>query len=105
MSARSTRGGHTLLELIIVIAILGMAALVAGVSPRASESAGRVGAREAGDSLDLTLKSIRAEAVTSGHPVSRNILWSGEAADVTAFPDGRIMATPSPVPKSPETDR
>jgi hypothetical protein len=77
--------------LIVVIAILGIAAVVAGVSPHVREGATRPDMSAVSDTFDLVLKGLRADAVSAGHPISRTILWNGGVAEMTAFPDGRIL--------------
>jgi prepilin-type N-terminal cleavage/methylation domain-containing protein len=82
---RVVRGGVTLIELLVTLAILGLVAGVAGLSLGATPVPVRLDARRA------HLADARDAALRTGHPVTVIIADSGAVAYVTALPDGRVL--------------
>jgi prepilin-type N-terminal cleavage/methylation domain-containing protein len=79
--------GNTLLELLVVLAILGIAAGVTGLS------FGRGEATPAADSVEARIAEARREAVRSGKSVTVNVSRGGDdVLAATAHPDGRVVA-------------
>lgn len=82
------RGGVTLIELIVTLALLAILSSVVGLSLNRAAPARAVDARTA------RLAAARDEALRSGHAVSVTIVDGGRAYFATAFPDGRVLADP-----------
>lgn len=81
------RGGLTLLELLVVITILGVAAGTTAVAMR------RETRTPSGDSdIAADLRSARAHAVASGRRVTVVHRTAGGEMSVTALPDGRVLS-------------
>ena len=84
-TGRHPRDGATLVELLVVVAILGVAATVAAISIRAPASV-----VAAGTAAELT--GARGRAVRTGKAVTVIVADSGTIRAVTAHPDGRVIA-------------
>jgi prepilin-type N-terminal cleavage/methylation domain-containing protein len=84
----TSRAGVTLVELIIVLGILG---LLAGVTALALGSAHPIRAVTA---TDATIASTRRAAIDAGRPVTVAIQGDSAPRDLTAFPDGSVIADP-----------
>ena len=78
--------GHTLLELLIVLAILGVVAGVTGLGFRRPADSTLV------DSVDARIADARRDAIRSGQSVSVIVMHAGVPVAVTAHPDGRVIA-------------
>jgi prepilin-type N-terminal cleavage/methylation domain-containing protein len=79
------RAGVTLIELIVVIAILGVIAGLTGIAMRNAD-------RAAPPSTARRIAAARHEAITRGTPVEL-LLSSGDTSyTVLALPDGRVLA-------------
>jgi prepilin-type N-terminal cleavage/methylation domain-containing protein len=78
--------GHTLLELLIVLAILGVVAGVTGLAFRRPTAPTPV------DSVDARIADARRDAIRSGHSVTITAVHAGLPMAVTAHPDGRVIA-------------
>jgi prepilin-type N-terminal cleavage/methylation domain-containing protein len=81
------RRGVTLIELVVVLAILGVMAAVTGLTMNTATPAA---------SLDATIVQIthlRDSALTTGRPVTAILTHHDTAIAVTAFPDGRVLST------------
>jgi prepilin-type N-terminal cleavage/methylation domain-containing protein len=85
---RAARAGVTLIELIVVIAILGVIAGLTTVSLRAA------GGTEA-PALATRVAAARREAVRIGRAVELVVGGSEAPQVVRALPDGRVLADPS----------
>lgn len=81
----STRGGVTLLELMVVLVLLGVLAGVVGLTLHTAPGAPAV------DPVSATILAARDSAVQTGHPVTVAIVVSGSVRDATALPDGRVI--------------
>ncbi len=79
------RGGVTLLELIVVLAILGVMAAVVGVAVR-----GGGGVREV-DARVGHIASAKHEAIRRGRAVTVQIETDSATLSATALPDGRVL--------------
>lgn len=78
------RRGVTLVELLVVLAVLGVAAGVAGFSLLTRPT---IGAARAG-----SLAAARREALATGRAVTVEDTVDGRRRAATAFPDGRLVA-------------
>lgn len=96
MNAR--RRGITLLELIVVLALLGLSASVVGLGfrqpPAPAGSSAAVG----------SVARLRHAALETGRVVTDTVGVDGQALVVTALPDGRVVA-PSSLLLDPFTGR
>ena len=81
----SRRAGVTLIELVVVIAILGILAALSTVSFRAQR-------RTDGPTLAARIHAATREAVRSGRPVSFVVADGPSPYAVRALPDGRVLA-------------
>ncbi|HET7584025.1 MAG TPA: prepilin-type N-terminal cleavage/methylation domain-containing protein [Gemmatimonadaceae bacterium] len=93
------RSGVTLIELIVVLAILGVMAGVVGVAVR---GAGEV--REA-DARMAQIQAARSEAIRTGHPIRITIRVGGLSYAVSALPDGRVIEDRAITDRSVDVDR
>jgi prepilin-type N-terminal cleavage/methylation domain-containing protein len=86
MIASRTRAGVTLVELLVVLALMGVAAGVVGVAlgPRARTPAQ--------DPVAATVTRLRREALRSGASATARVEIRGSVLGVTALPDGSIIA-------------
>lgn len=81
-----SRDGVTLLELILVLAILGLMAGVVGLAaPKAVILA-------KADGAVASAMELRALAIRSGHAVTGDVSMRSGIVAVTAYPDGRVLA-------------
>lgn len=78
------RSGFTLIELIVVIAMLGIIAGVTAVSLRSPVDPATL------ENAEITAASRRA--IESGHPVSISVRRQQHVYAITAKPDGRVVA-------------
>lgn len=78
--------GVTLLELVVVLALLGIMAGVVGLSLRSAKPVPRM------DVASLAAARARDSAVRSGRAVTVVITRDSQIFDATAFPDGRVVA-------------
>ncbi|HET7586179.1 MAG TPA: prepilin-type N-terminal cleavage/methylation domain-containing protein [Gemmatimonadaceae bacterium] len=83
------RSGVTLIELIVVLAILGVMAGVVGVAVRGAGEVREVDARMA------RIQAARSEAIRTGHPVTISIIAADVARAATAMPDGSVVGDPA----------
>lgn len=90
MTTRLSRRGITLLELVVALAILGIALAVSGMAARSlSRPEGPIVAGE-------RVAGARAQALRSGAPVSLRFVDSaGAERQATAFPDGSVISDSS----------
>lgn len=79
-----TRDGVTLIELIVVLAVLGILAGLTTVGFRAERPVER--------SLAARIAAARRDAVQTGRPVSFVLDDSGSPHAIRALPDGRVLA-------------
>ena len=80
----SGRMGVTLLELIIVLAVIAVATAVATVSFRPPQTA------ISADSMWAQVEELRAQAVRTGRRATATIQTDSGARAVTAYPDSRV---------------
>jgi prepilin-type N-terminal cleavage/methylation domain-containing protein len=83
-----TRRGMTLIELIVVLAILGITAGISSVAVRAV-------ARPSTAGMQRQFLSLRSEAIRRGAPQTRLVRDSSEAFVATALADGRLLVDSS----------
>jgi prepilin-type N-terminal cleavage/methylation domain-containing protein len=81
---RRARAGSTLLELVVVLAILGIVAGVVGLSFRGA------GQRDA-DTPRLRIAAARRQALEQRHAVTLYLGAGDSLRALTAFPDGRVV--------------
>lgn len=84
MTARRT--GNTLVELLVVLAVLGVMAGVTGLSFRG------VAEPNVADEAVTRIANARREAIRSGKSISLVVWGPGEPMAATAHPDGRVVA-------------
>lgn len=85
--AHSTPSGFTLIELIVVIAILGIVTIIAGVSMHTA-------APVVPQDPSLTeIKILRDSALESGQTVTAVIKTDDQTATATAYPDGSVLSS------------
>jgi prepilin-type N-terminal cleavage/methylation domain-containing protein len=86
MIASRTRAGVTLVELLVVLAVMGITAGVVGVAlgPRARAPAQ--------DPVAATVARLRREALRRGARVTAQVEIRGSVLGLTAMPDGSIIA-------------
>jgi prepilin-type N-terminal cleavage/methylation domain-containing protein len=84
--------GATLVELIVVLAILGIVGAVVGLAPR-----GIAALEPAPDAPAARVSEARRTAIATGTAVTATVLVDGVATDVTAWPDGSVQSN-LPIP-------
>ena len=82
---RTTHRGVTLVELLVVLAIMGVMAGVVGLAIPPVQDHNP-------DSTSLQVASARRTALVSGHPVTAIIVVDGRAHAITARPNGTVLA-------------
>ncbi|HET7188381.1 MAG TPA: prepilin-type N-terminal cleavage/methylation domain-containing protein [Gemmatimonadaceae bacterium] len=85
---RAARAGVTLIELIVVIALLGLIAGMTTVSMRADSGVHS-------PSLAQRIASARRDAIRTGQPTELAITDSVGTHVLRALPDGRVLGEPS----------
>ena len=88
---RAVRGGTTLVELLVVLAVLGVMTSVAGLAIH--------GARAVPSAEDVALDRIaaaRRAAIATGLDVSTVVMRNDQPGAVTAHADGRVLADSQP---------
>jgi len=88
--ARTARRATTLLELIVVLAIIGITVAVAGLVVRGSTP--KAPRTDVPDELAEQLTRARRVALETGVPVTVTSEVATAVLSATAFPDGRIVA-------------
>lgn len=83
------RAGITLVELVVALAILGVAAAVTGLAVRAMPEPA------AAERRDGQIATARRRALSQRHPVAVTLADSGLLLRAVAFPDGRVVADPA----------
>lgn len=83
------RPAVTLVELLIVLAVLGVTAGVVGLTLRTVRPIGAV------DPVRVVIAAARDSAIRTGHPVNTTVVERAAILPVTAYPDGRVSADPS----------
>ena len=81
----TVRAGTTLVELLVVLAILTVVSSLASVALRRASSARDV------DTGDQVL-ALRREAITTGHSITRLLRRDSASYVITALADGRVLA-------------
>ena len=81
----TARTGVTLVELLVVLAILAVTSALASVAFRSAETDRD---RDAGDQV----LALRREAIATGRPFTRLVRREPTSFVVTALPDGRVLA-------------
>jgi prepilin-type N-terminal cleavage/methylation domain-containing protein len=82
----SRRAGVTLLELILVLAILGFMAGIVGLA------APRIVTITKADSATASAMELRALSIRGGHVVTGDVSMRSGIVVVSAYPDGRVLA-------------
>jgi prepilin-type N-terminal cleavage/methylation domain-containing protein len=80
------RAGVTLIELIVVLALLSIVAGVVALAMRAAPSA------RAEDAALRRVLAARDSALRIGHPLTISMTLGGVEHSATAYPDGRVVA-------------
>lgn len=80
------RGGVTLIELIVVLAILAIGATIVGLAVRATPLL------HSANSVASALAAVRDSAIRTRRSVTMILTLSGSVHAVTALPDGRVIA-------------
>ena len=78
--------GNTLVELLVVLAILGVVAGVAGLSFRAEPTPAAI------DAAGAQVAAARREAIRTGRPVTVIVSREGHVSVATAHADGSVVA-------------
>ena len=86
MSRRVTSRGVALVELIVVIALLGVVAAVAGLTIHAAPAV------PTASPVAAQVADARARALTSGRALTTEVTHDGRRHAVTAYPDGSVVA-------------
>jgi prepilin-type N-terminal cleavage/methylation domain-containing protein len=81
-----TRSGHTLAELLVVLAILGMLAGIAVLSVRGAS------AIPESDAWEQAIRAAHRRSLASGRPITIVDTAGAVPRAATAFPDGRVVA-------------
>ncbi len=79
------RAGVTLVELLVVLAILAITSTLASLAFRRADAAHEL---DAGDKV----LALRREAIAAGHSITRVIQRDSASFIVTALADGRVVA-------------
>jgi prepilin-type N-terminal cleavage/methylation domain-containing protein len=82
----SRRRGVTLIELIVVLAVMGMIATVAGLTMSATPSPAPPA------DFAARIAALRDSAVATGRPVTAMFIVDGRVGAATAHPDGRVLS-------------
>jgi prepilin-type N-terminal cleavage/methylation domain-containing protein len=91
IAAPRARGGTTLVELLVVLAVLGIMTSVAGLA------FGRVRAEPTqADVMLARIAAARREAIVTGRDVSMTVMLDGGPHAVTAHADGSVRADSLP---------
>ena len=77
--------GNTLIEMLVVLAILGIAAGVAGLGFRSATPIPV-------DETTATIAAARRDAIRSGRSITIYVEQDGHVLSATAHPDGRVVA-------------
>lgn len=93
MRVKHLRAGMTLVELVVTLAILGLAAGIAGVAFWSAQPA-----VEAGE-VEALLSAARRQAVRDRTTVTVTLRIDGRLFDATAFPDGFVIYEGPDVPE------
>ena len=100
---RGKRAGVTLLELLLVLAVIAVAIGVVSVSFKAPASV------DGADSITAKLEGLRIQAVRSGQPTTEKFRTPAGIGAVTAYPDSRVIGDPTllldPLNGRPRVDR
>jgi prepilin-type N-terminal cleavage/methylation domain-containing protein len=94
----SARRGFTLVELMVVLAVLGVMAGVAGLAARSLERS------DPAAELAAAVAEARSQALRTRRPVERVVAGDSGALRLTAFPDGSVRAD-GPLGLDPLTGR
>ena len=84
-AVRESRAGVTLLELLLVLAVLAISVAVVSLTLRVPTPA------SGPDSTWVKVRDLRARAIQAGRPFTEIISGDSRAQAVTAFPDGRVI--------------
>lgn len=83
----SQRRGVTLIELVVVLAILGIMAAVTGLTMNTAAPA------VSPDTTITQITHLRDSALMTGKPITTVLTHHDTAIAVTVFPDGRVLST------------
>lgn len=83
---RERTRGNTLVELLVVLAILGVVAGVTGLAFRPVSETSPV------DAVAAQVATARRDALRTGRPVTVMVSRGGDVVAATAHPDGRVVA-------------
>lgn len=83
---RARARGNTLVELLVVLAILGVVAGVTGLAFRPVSDTSRV------DAVAAQVATARREAIRTGRSVTVMVSRGDDVFAATAHPDGRVVA-------------
>ena len=86
---RSSRSGVTLVELLVVLILLGLMAGIAGIA------VSRTPERAIASSVTARVAQARRAALRDGGAVTLTLRIDGRPYDVTAFPNGSVVADSS----------
>jgi prepilin-type N-terminal cleavage/methylation domain-containing protein len=81
----------TLVELLVVLAVLGVTMGIAGLAFHRTRSAPSAGAL-----VRDRIAAARREAIATGRTVSTTVVLDGQRRAVTAYADGRVLADSLP---------
>jgi len=96
VSATRARAGVTLVELLVVLAILGISAAVVAVNARIRGERPHVG------NVEAAVRAAREEAVRDGHPATRVAVDDSTTLRITVLPDDEVIV---PDRRSPNGQR
>ena len=92
IAAERPRAGTTLVELLVVLVVLGVATSVTGLAFH------RVRAASPAEDVELgRIAAARREAVATGRDVSTTVVLDGQPHAVTAHADGSVLADSLPM--------